>query len=107
LTICCPGKWQQSWRPRSNEPPNTPTRFDAPLKEWKIMTNASDSSASLSGMTVNERLFKLKTLDAFAVAARGRDAQAMLTILHEAQLSEFDAAQCVQTILADPKKYGF
>ena len=46
-------------------------------------------------MTVNERLFTLGTLDAFAAAVRRRDAQATLTILQ------------VETMPADPKKYGY
>jgi hypothetical protein len=71
------------------------------------VTNESDRSALLSGMTVNERLFTLGTLDAFAAAVRRRDAQAMLTILQEAELSESDATHCVETMLADPKKYGY
>jgi hypothetical protein len=58
-------------------------------------------------MTVNERLFTLGTLDVFESAAKRRDAQSMLILLREAQLSESDAARCVATILADPKKYGF
>ena len=63
--------------------------------------------APFSGMTLNERLYTLGTLDTFASAARRRDAKVMRTLLQEAQLSESDAARCVDTILADPKKYGF
>jgi hypothetical protein len=63
-------------------------------------------SSSLGGMTVNERLFNLGILDAFDAAARRRDAQAMLSLLRQTELSESDAAHCVETILADPKKYG-
>jgi hypothetical protein len=72
-----------------------------------IMADIRKPSAPLSGMSLNERLFTLGKLDAFDAAARRRDARTMRTLLQEAQLSEIDAAQCADAILADPKKYGF
>ena len=59
------------------------------------------------GMTVNERLVSAGLLDAFDAAARGRDKFRMNEILLSVQLSADQAAEAVNTILNDPKKYGF
>jgi len=64
-------------------------------------------SGSLAGMTVNERLNTLGLLSEFDAAARRRDRQAMLSMLRRAELSEFDAIDCADAIIADPTRYGF
>ena len=72
------------------------------------MTGKSKTDgASLSGMTVNERLHALGLLSDFDAAARRRDRSAMLDMLRQAELSAPDAAGCVDAIFADPKRYGF
>jgi hypothetical protein len=62
---------------------------------------------SLGGMTVNERLYTLGLLSEFDAAARRQDRRTMLEMLLQAELSESDAASCVDAIFADPKRYGF
>jgi hypothetical protein len=72
------------------------------------MARQSDPARiSLGGMTINERLVNLGLLGEFDAAARRRDGQAMLKMLRQSELSESDAASCVDAILADPKGYGF
>ena len=58
-------------------------------------------------MTVNERLFNAGTLEAFDAAARRRDRSAMIRLLEEVQLMRAEAEQSVDTVLANPAKYGF
>jgi hypothetical protein len=59
------------------------------------------------GMTVNERLFTAGLLESFDSAARARNRAEMISILLRVQLSEKDAAWSVDTILANPRSYGF
>jgi hypothetical protein len=61
--------------------------------------------ASLSGMTVNERLFYVGLFDQWTSAARRRDREAMVDILKRVEVPE--PTPIIDTILADPKKYGF
>jgi len=61
--------------------------------------------ASLSGMTVNERLFHVGLVDQWDAAARRRDRAAMVDILKRVEVPE--PMPIIDTILADPKKYGF
>ena len=58
-------------------------------------------------MTINELLYTLGLLSEFDAAARRRDRAAMLVMLRRAELSESDAASCVDAVIADPKRYGF
>lgn len=72
------------------------------------MTTPTDKeSASLSGMTINERLSTLGLVDEFDLAARRRERSVMVDLLRKAQLTESDAISCADTILSDPQKYGF
>ena len=59
----------------------------------------------LSGMTVNERLFHLGLFDQWSSAARRRDRETMMDILKRVEVPE--PTPIIDTILADPKKYGF
>jgi hypothetical protein len=63
--------------------------------------------SSLSGMTVNERLFTLGLLGEFDILARRRARDEMVVLLKRAELSDSDAAACADTILANPTKYGY
>lgn len=62
---------------------------------------------SISGMTVNERLFYFGLIDRFDVAALARDVSAMVAILRQAQLSETQAIQTAQAVAESPKRYGY
>lgn len=58
-----------------------------------------------SGMTVNERLFTAGLLDAFDAAARRRDRARMIELLSAVDVE--DTARSVDTILANPERYGY
>ena len=58
-----------------------------------------------SAMTVNERLFAAGLLVAFDRAARSHDRASMIEIL--ASVEAKDPAWSVDTILANPRKYGY
>jgi hypothetical protein len=60
-------------------------------------------SDTLSGMTVNERLFVLGLLEEFDVAARARDRARMIEILARAEVGSETADQ----LLASPERYGY
>lgn len=69
------------------------------------MDNADSKKSNYAGMTVNERLFAAGIVDEFDDATRARDRARMITLL--AQVDVEDAEWSVDTILADPEKYGF
>jgi hypothetical protein len=58
-------------------------------------------------MTVNERLFVAGTLDLFDSAARASDRDSMVKLLMQVEIEEKEARQIIETILSNPKKYGF
>ncbi len=58
------------------------------------------------GMTVNERLFVAGILDQFDDAARRRDRQAMLAYLRRVAMTDSQAVETTDTILANPSFYG-
>jgi hypothetical protein len=58
-------------------------------------------------MTVNERLFHLGLVEAFAAAAKARDFESLVRILTKARLSPFEAEQSARSLLSDPARYGF
>lgn len=60
-----------------------------------------------SGMTLNERLFNAGILDAFDAAARRRDRGAMVRLIQEVDVTRDEAERSVDTILANPEKYGY
>jgi cytochrome c553 len=60
-----------------------------------------------AGMTTNERLHEAGLIDQFDDAAKGRNKEQMIHILRNVELSENDAEAIANTILADPKRYGF
>ena len=59
-----------------------------------------------AGMTVNERLFAAGLLDAFDAAAKRRDRDEMIRLLASVELEGPDGPAIVDTILANPGKYG-
>jgi hypothetical protein len=60
-----------------------------------------------AGMTVNERMSAAGIMDRFEPAARSRDREEMISLLLEVETGEQDARLITETILADPKKYGY
>lgn len=58
-----------------------------------------------SAMTVNERLATAGLLEAFSVAARSRDRDAMIRLLTEVDVEQ--AVLTVSPILNDPARYGY
>jgi len=64
------------------------------------------TDSKYSGMTTNERLFEAGLLDTFDQAARRRDRAAMIAALDQVELED-QSAHVADTILANPKFYGF
>ena len=64
-----------------------------------------DKKTNYAGMTVNERLFVSGQLERFEQAARQHDRATMLEIYKSIDVE--DSERCVDTILANPTKYGF
>ncbi|HVT37842.1 MAG TPA: hypothetical protein VHE78_02240 [Gemmatimonadaceae bacterium] len=60
-----------------------------------------------AGMTTNERLFEAGLLDAFDRAARARDREEMTRLLKATELPSSEAARIVESVLANPTRYGF
>ena len=64
-----------------------------------------DKQPDYSAMTTNERLVTAGLMDAFSVATRSRDRDAMIRLLAEVDLSQ--PARIADTILKDPTRYGY
>jgi hypothetical protein len=60
-----------------------------------------------AGMTLNERLFESGMTNRFAQAAKEKDAEEMIRILTRLSLDEKDARWSTETILKNPRKYGY
>jgi len=58
-------------------------------------------------MTVNERLAVAGLLGQFDDAARRRDRAAMISLLIQVALSDKQATTTIDTLLANPKHYGY
>ena len=59
-----------------------------------------------SGMTTNERLHAAGLLAAWDMAVKLRNRKRMIELLAQVDLGE-QAASIADTVLADPKRYGF
>lgn len=59
------------------------------------------------GMTINERLFEAKLLEQFDDAVRQRNKEKMIEILKSVDLTDTDAMACSETVLNNPRKYGY
>lgn len=70
-----------------------------------IMKNPIESE--LAGMTINERLYAMGLLNQWDSAANAKDRSKMIDILKQCALSEKQCIETVDTILKNPKKYGF
>jgi hypothetical protein len=60
-----------------------------------------------AGMTVNERLVVSSEIAAWDAAVIRRDRAGMIAVLMVTELSEKQAAETTDAVLADPRKYGF
>lgn len=60
-----------------------------------------------AGMTVNERLVVSGQLAAWDAAVIRRDRAGMIEVLLSIELSEKQAAETTDAVLADPQRYGF
>lgn len=79
-----------------------PTRYEHRLTGYPVaMREHRDDSA----MTVNERLIEAGLLEAFDIAAKARNREAMLGLLVEIAVP--NPASTVDPILNDPKRYGY
>lgn len=58
------------------------------------------------GMTVNERLWEAGIMDAWDTAAISRDRDRMIELLGQVELAS-QAEKIVDSVLANPKRYGF
>ena len=58
-------------------------------------------------MTVNERLATAKLIKQFDTAIDAGDRQGAIEVLKRVEMSEASAATTVETVLANPSKYGF
>jgi len=59
------------------------------------------------GMTINERLAELGLFEEWDRAVADRDRERMIKVMLKVELSEKQAESTVDTILANPTKYGF
>jgi hypothetical protein len=64
------------------------------------------TDAGYSGMTVNERIVASGLLSAWDSAIRNGQRQVAIDLLGQVDLAD-QAAEIVDTVLADPTRYGF
>jgi hypothetical protein len=60
-----------------------------------------------AGMTVNERLAVAGQMKAFDKAVRARDRAGAIAVLRQVELSDEQAAWTVDTMFANPGRYGY
>jgi hypothetical protein len=61
----------------------------------------------LGGMTVNERLVMLDLFDQWDKACRSRDRNQMIQILKQCAMNNQQSESTTDTLLANPKMYGY
>jgi hypothetical protein len=59
------------------------------------------------GMTVNERLYHLRLMPGFDVAAKARNAPAMEKVLLQARFSMSQAKETALAVAANPEGFGY
>ena len=60
-----------------------------------------------SGMTTNERLYAAGLLEQFDLAAKSRNQELMALILQRVEIPENEALAIAESVMANPKRYGF
>lgn len=71
------------------------------------MSTPLPTDQELGGMTVNERLVVCGVIDKWDDAVRRRSSEEMIEALRSVALTEQQASQTADTVLQNPKKYGF
>jgi hypothetical protein len=59
-----------------------------------------------AGMTLNERLFEAELIPEWEAAARSRNRERMIELLSKVGLGD-QAEQIADTVLSNPRRYGF
>jgi len=67
----------------------------------------SDEPRKYPGMTLNERLYFSGLIDEWDKAFRARNRARMIAILGQVEIAEEGRTELVDTLLADPARYGF
>jgi hypothetical protein len=62
---------------------------------------------NLAGMTINERLGELRLFEEWDKAAGERNRAKMIEVMLKVDLTEDEAIATVNTVLANPRMYGF
>lgn len=70
-------------------------------------TEVNSKQYEFESMTVNERLSHFKLFDEFHRAVGTRRLQDVVSVLKKAKLTTEQAQETAETILANPRKYGF
>lgn len=65
------------------------------------------AKSKYAGMTVNERLCIAGLMDDFESVAKTKNRKKLITILKQTDLTEEQATETTEALLADPKKYGY
>jgi len=65
------------------------------------------TESKYAGMTVNERLYFAGLIDDFDCAAKARDKKKLIAILMQTDLTEKQATETTEALLAHPEKYGY
>jgi hypothetical protein len=71
------------------------------------MSDEPSDGSDYGGMTTNERLFVAGLLDSYDAAALRRDRDRMIELLCEVEFSVSEATSITDTVLSNPKMYGF
>ena len=72
-----------------------------------MMDSSGPEHPDYAGMTTNERLFVAGTLERFDDAVKKADRETMVKLLVNVQISGEEARQITETILSDPKRFGY
>jgi len=67
----------------------------------------SDEPRKYPGMTLNERLYFSGLMEKWDKASRARNRERMIAILGQLEIAEEGRAELVDTLLANPARYGF
>jgi hypothetical protein len=71
------------------------------------MESDEPNDNELAGMTLNERLVVCGLYAEWNLHAKTRDREAMISVLSRAGLSVDEARYTAESVLADPRRFGF
>jgi hypothetical protein len=110
--------FREGWRSSNEWPEATEEVVEELRKQFPNLVRAFQSAVErgapptmpdgidYSGMTVNERLSSVGIMPAWDVAAKSRNRKHMVELLGRVGLADH-ADQIVDTVLSNPKRYGF